>query len=101
MPAGRGARSAHAAVPVMTTLERMVFWVLTVIAGVAIAIVSASWLALEDRRDHPWIYLAASGLVAFHVGVWLGRWMSLTKMRRPIPLRAPHNLRVGVATTFV
>ncbi len=59
------------------------------------------WFTLEGWLNYPIIYSIISVLIIITLGNYLGRWMFLAKMRKPVPIPAPKGLRVAIATTFV
>lgn len=92
------------AVPVMSTGERYLFIVLSVIAAGAILLFGRHWIVLGSR-DQPGAsgvpYFVATLLLGFHFASWLARWLLLWRMRRPTPTAPVPGLRVAAATTFV
>ena len=87
--------------PVLVGRRRIVFLVLTVLLFASIALFAAFWLGLPQIALHPVLYAVASIGVAYLIGVWIGPWLSLARMCRPVPMPAPPGLRVAVVTTFV
>jgi cellulose synthase (UDP-forming) len=77
------------------------YLILSAIASVAIALFGIRWVTLPAIGEHPVLYAAATGIVAYYIAVWTARWAALSRMRRPQPLSPQPDLRVAVATTFV
>jgi hypothetical protein len=77
-----------------------VFALLSVGLFAAIALFAVYWARRPDIGAHPALYATASAGVAYLIGVWLAPWLSLPRMRRPVPMPAPAGLRVAVLTTF-
>ena len=86
--------------PVGKRREHLIFWILTAIVIASVSVIAIYWLGLEDRSTHPVLYVLVTGLLLFHLGIWGGRWASLLKMRRPVPLAPDPDLRVAAVTTF-
>lgn len=85
---------------VLVGARRIVYALLTVWLFASIALFVAYWGTLSDIGAHPVLYAMASAGVAYLIGVWIGPWLSLPRMRRPVPMEAPTGLRIAVVTTF-
>ena len=81
--------------------RRVAFVLLTAGLFASIAIFAAYWIQLPGIGLHPVLYASASLGVAYLIGVWIGPWLSLGRMCRPVPMPPAPGLHVAVVTTFV
>jgi cellulose synthase (UDP-forming) len=86
---------------VLTGRRRVVFVLLTLWLFASIALFAVYWVTLPDIGAHPLLYIVASAGVVYLIGVWVAPWLSLARMRRPVPMPPQPGLRVAVVTTFV
>jgi hypothetical protein len=59
------------------------------------------WFTLPGRWDDPVLFLLATLIVIYYLGVWTARWAALRRMARPLPLSPQPGIRVAVGTSFV
>lgn len=86
---------------VLQLSDRLVFWVLTVLGGVAIAIFLFSWFQLPAWGTHPFVMVVLFAILAVFLLNNLGRWWILPSMKRPRAIPARAGLKVAAVTTFV
>jgi cellulose synthase (UDP-forming) len=86
---------------VLQPRDRLVFWVLTVLGGAAIALFLYSWFQLPAWGVHPFVMVLLFGILAVFLINNLGRWWILPSMKKPRMVSATPGWKVAAVTTFV
>ena len=81
--------------------DYFLYTVLTLPAVVSAWIFFRYWFSLEIWGQHPLALSIASAMLMTNLSFALGSWLLLPQMRKPRPMAARPNWRVGVVTTFV
>ena len=87
--------------PVLQARDRLVFWVLTVLGGSAIAFFLFSWFRVPAWGTHPFVMVVLFVIMAVPLINNLGRWWILPGMKRPRAAPARPGWKVAAVTTFV
>ena len=74
---------------------------LSAVAVGGIVLFAIAWASMLPGEEYPLLFAAATIGLLHYVGVWLARWVLLSKMARPQPLAPEPGLRVAVGTSFV
>ena len=74
---------------------------LTVVAVTGLVGLGGLWIRAAWNGRDLWLTGIASFLLLALVGVWGVRWFSLKRMKRPVHVALPANLRVAAVTTIV
>jgi cellulose synthase (UDP-forming) len=77
------------------------FAVLTAASFAAILYFMAGWFAHEDWYARPLAFWGLTLIITSRLAINQFRWWSLPFMRKPLPMAARPDWKVGVATTFV
>jgi cellulose synthase/poly-beta-1,6-N-acetylglucosamine synthase-like glycosyltransferase len=85
---------------VLVGWRQAVYLLLTLWLFASIAVFAGYWVHVPDKGAHPVLFAAASIGIAYLIGVWIGPWLSLPRMQRPVFMPAQPGLRVAVVTTF-
>lgn len=100
----RAYRTPHSTVlseRVLRWWDYPVFIGLTLLNFTAIAFFAFHWLSLKDWHHKPLLIGAVTLIIVWYLSVHQFRWFLILVMRRPKPMPAGTNWKVGVATTFV
>ncbi|GAC1347850.1 MAG: hypothetical protein NVSMB27_14200 [Ktedonobacteraceae bacterium] len=77
------------------------FAVLTVALVIVSAYFFVYWFSLRDWLYYPLPFVLMTGGLLSYLFLYLLRWLSLPKMRRPPPMTPRPDWKVGVVTSFV
>jgi cellulose synthase (UDP-forming) len=77
------------------------FALLTAVSFAAILYFMAGWFAHEDRYARSLAFWGLTLIITSRLAINQFRWWSLPFMRKPLPMAARPDWKVGVATTFV
>ena len=80
--------------------RRVVFFALSVLLAVAVAVFANYWFTLPDARVYPVLYGLATMGVFYLIVVWIMPWIALARMQRPVYIAPRPGWRVAVITTF-
>ena len=86
---------------VLQPRDRVIFWILTVLGGGAIALFLFSWFQLQAWGSHPFVMVVLSAILSVYLLNNLGRWWILLSMKRPRAVPARAGWKVAVVTTIV
>jgi cellulose synthase (UDP-forming) len=104
IPMITGMRECHESVQSQKVFKRWdyaLFAVLTVASAAAMLHFMPGWFAHEDWYERPLAFWSLTLIIIGRLAVNQFRWWSLPFMRKPRPMAARSDWKVGVATTFV
>jgi cellulose synthase (UDP-forming) len=104
IPMITGIRECHESVQsqkVFKPWDYPLFAVLTVATAAAMLHLMSGWFAHEDWHERPLAFWGLTLIIIGRLAVNQFRWWSLPFMRKPRPMAARSDWKVGIATTFV
>ena len=87
--------------PVLTSSDRLLFVILSVLSLVAVGNFLIGWFLRGWIDVNPVFFTIGSALLLFFLINHLGRWFLVLPMRKPRMIPAAPGLRVAVVTTYV
>lgn len=97
----QGTHSAVIKQSIFQWWDYLIFLSLSIILLSAILHFFIHWFSQSDWREHSVPLWIVTALLAYQLSVFLFRWFLLPLMKKPKPMLAEKNWKVGVATTFV
>ena len=99
--AGPSSAKEVVADPVLTSSDRLLFVILSVLSLVAVGNFLIGWFLRGWIDVNPVFFTIGSALLLFFLINHLGRWFLVLPMRKPRMIPASPGLRVAVVTTYV
>jgi len=99
--AGPSSAKEVVADPVLTSSDRLLFVILSVLSLVAVGNFLIGWFLRGWIDVNPVFFTIGSALLLFFLINHLGRWFLVLPMRKPRMIPAAPGLRVAVVTTYV
>ena len=99
--AGPSSAKEVVADPVLTSSDRLLFVILSVLSLVAVGNFLIGWFLRGWIDVNPVFFTIGSALLLFFLINHLGRWFLVLPMRKPRRMPASPGLRVAVVTTYV
>ena len=87
--------------PVLTPRDIVLLRVLSLVAAAAILVLGRVWVTDSLSSPVRWPTVVAVCFVLYLLANWSAGWLTLWRLKRPLPLPPPTDLRVAAVTTFV